>query len=103
MFQQYHYAILSGVCAASASIFGKFSGSPYLHDLFLARILFFALMVLSNACVWMLLVKSLQNSSSITAVTISTAANYLVSGLCGYLVFGDDEDMSADHKLPKLE
>lgn len=25
-----HYAILSGACAASASIFGKFSGSSYL-------------------------------------------------------------------------
>ncbi|KRT83906.1 hypothetical protein AMK59_4137 [Oryctes borbonicus] len=88
MFKQYN-AVLSGICAASASIFGKFSGSPVLNDFLLARILIFSLMILSNAFVWALLVKALQENSSITAITISTATNYLFSGVCGYLVFGE--------------
>ncbi|GJQ79906.1 hypothetical protein Trydic_g12047 [Trypoxylus dichotomus] len=88
MSKQY-FAILSGICAASASIFGKFSGSPVLDDYLLARILFFTLMILSNTFVWMLLVKALQTSSSITAITMSTATNYLFSGICGYLIFGE--------------
>ncbi|RZC39076.1 hypothetical protein BDFB_014680, partial [Asbolus verrucosus] len=75
-----NYAILSGCCASAASLFGKLSGLPTFEDLFIIRVLFFALMIICNAGVWTLFVKALQEvESSLTATVISAASNYCLS------------------------
>lgn len=83
-----HYAILSGSCAAAASLFGKLSGLPSIEDHPLLRILFFILMLICNANVWTLYVKALQSaSSSLVATVTSTATNYILSAIIGILIF----------------
>lgn len=50
-----------------------------LQGYILLRILFFGMMLLSNAVVWTFFAKALQQSDSLTATVISSASNYIFS------------------------
>ncbi|XP_021709877.1 transmembrane protein 42 [Aedes aegypti] len=93
-----YYAIISGLCASSASFFGKLSalgqqlaenaGNKELE--FLAQVLCIVIMVLLNACVWRFFVKALHtNGGTLVASLVSAATNYTVSALLGWLIFGE--------------
>ncbi|XP_017776694.1 PREDICTED: transmembrane protein 42 [Nicrophorus vespilloides] len=85
-----HFAIVSGICASAASMFGKLSGLPTFQDVIAVRILFFSLMLACNAAVWTFYVKALQASnSSLSATVTSAATNYLLSAISGFLIFGE--------------
>ncbi|KAK4877076.1 hypothetical protein RN001_009582 [Aquatica leii] len=86
-----YYSILSGVSAAAASLFGKLCGLPILQNyLIVLRLIFFSLMIICNGSVWTFYVKALQSSeSSLSATVLSSAINYLLSALFGYVIFGE--------------
>lgn len=79
------YAILSGCYAALGSCFGKLPSITHTYFEFLstqyyvAVVICWTLMVVSNAMVWTYFVKSLQELSSVVATATSTGTNYLVS------------------------
>ncbi|XP_034240760.1 transmembrane protein 42 [Thrips palmi] len=81
------FAALSGVAAASASVFGKLfssAGSPWLGAVLIAC------MVVSNGLVWTLFVRALRSSQSSLTVTVTSAAvNYCCSALFGWLLFSE--------------
>ncbi|KAK3919170.1 Transmembrane protein 42 [Frankliniella fusca] len=81
------YSVLSGVSAASASVFGKLyseAGSPLLG----VALIF--LMILSNSFVWTMFVKALRDSESSLTVTVTSAAvNYCFSAVFGWLLFSE--------------
>ncbi|KAE8748898.1 hypothetical protein FOCC_FOCC004304 [Frankliniella occidentalis] len=81
------YAALSGLSAASASVFGKLyseAGSPLLGALLIA------FMIISNSLVWTMFVKALRDSKSSLTVTVTSAAvNYCCSALFGWLLFSE--------------
>ncbi|XP_018563508.1 transmembrane protein 42 isoform X2 [Anoplophora glabripennis] len=88
--QNIHFAILSGICASTASTFGKLSWLPILQEYILIRIAFFACMVVCNGAVWTLFVKALQQTnSSLNATVISSASNYVFSAVTGFVLFGE--------------
>lgn len=90
MISRVYYGFLTGLCAASASVFGKLSGSSFIVDWFIIRVILFSLMILSNIGVCTFFVKALhQCSSSLRATVISSSSNYILSALCGYLIFGE--------------
>ncbi|KAB0795754.1 hypothetical protein PPYR_09815 [Photinus pyralis] len=85
-----YYSILSGTSAAGASFFGKLCGLPIFQGFFIVRVVFFGLMLLCNGSVWTLYVKALQSTNStLTATVLSSAVNYLLSAILGYIVFGE--------------
>lgn len=93
-----HYAIVAGLFASAASLFGKFisyknnnvqsidgdadagaSSSQFLNN-WILTITCFILMVLCNVMVWSFFVKSLhQRGGSVIATVTSTATNYCFS------------------------
>ncbi|XP_058837925.1 transmembrane protein 42 [Topomyia yanbarensis] len=91
-----YYAIVSGLCASSASFFGKLSSfGEQLADnmgnkqpqLFL-QVLCLSIMVLLNACVWRFFVKALHtNGGTLVASLVSAATNYAASAILGWLIF----------------
>ncbi|XP_062560373.1 transmembrane protein 42 [Armigeres subalbatus] len=91
-----YYAIVSGLCASSASFFGKLSSFGQLEDnsnkelQLLMKVLCIVIMVLLNACVWRFFVKALHtNGGTLVASLVSAASNYTVSALLGWLIFGE--------------
>ncbi|XP_055535706.1 uncharacterized protein LOC129724654 [Wyeomyia smithii] len=91
-----YYAIVSGLCASTASFFGKLSSlGEYLAENFgnqqfqlLIQILCIGIMVMLNACVWRFFVKALHtNGGTLVASLVSAATNYIVSALFGWLIF----------------
>ncbi|CAH1155634.1 unnamed protein product [Phaedon cochleariae] len=89
MLETVKYAIYSGVCASSASIFGKISGLPIFEGNFTFRIPFFICMLVCNGGVWTFFVKALQLTNSLSATVISSATNYVISAVAGFLIFGE--------------
>ncbi|XP_049545622.1 transmembrane protein 42 [Anopheles darlingi] len=93
------YAVIAGLCASSASLFGKLTsnsqrvaeniGLPGWH--LLAQVLCVAIMILLNGCVWRFFVKALHtgNGSSLVASLVSAATNYVASALLGWLIFDE--------------
>ncbi|KAJ8911428.1 hypothetical protein NQ315_005961 [Exocentrus adspersus] len=85
-----HYAVFSGLAAATASTFGKLCWLPTLQEYYLLRIIFFACMITCNGAVWTLFVKALQDrNSSLRATVISSTSNYVFSVIIGFNVFGE--------------
>ncbi|XP_065079511.1 transmembrane protein 42 [Ochlerotatus camptorhynchus] len=93
-----YYAIVSGLCASSASFFGKLSslGQQLAENVgnkeleLLAQVLCIVIMVLLNACVWRFFVKALHtNGGTLVASLVSAATNYTVSALLGWLIFNE--------------
>ncbi|KAK7873358.1 hypothetical protein R5R35_011389 [Gryllus longicercus] len=88
----YYNAVISGMCAALASLLGKLSGIFEWGSLDSAvlKIILLLAMFLSNACVWTFFVKALHSSkSSLSATVTSSATNYFCSALAGYLFFNE--------------
>ncbi|XP_019870679.1 transmembrane protein 42 [Aethina tumida] len=95
MYKNIHFAVWAGCCASGASIFGKLSGLPPFQDFLALKILFFGLMLLCNAGVWTLFVKALhQNNSSLVATVLSTASNFVLSGVVGFVIFDETTSIS---------
>ena len=99
---------LSGVFAALASVFGKFASSDHPIYYFLSvslgtwssvlsltvivglRLVFVALVILSNALQWRFQLHALSASDATFPVTIATlASNIVVASLAGFLLFGE--------------
>ncbi|XP_022192251.2 uncharacterized protein LOC111050264 [Nilaparvata lugens] len=91
--ERYRFSIISGICACSSSLFGKLSGKIPLDSsyyLVLIKAVFILLMFVSGAAVWTYYVKALQRSTTtIVPTLISTATNYILSAICGCLIFGE--------------
>ncbi|KAK6630920.1 hypothetical protein RUM44_003092 [Polyplax serrata] len=87
-------AVYSGFCASFASMFGKLSGLEFLELdeklRYPVKIICACLMILLNSLVWTFFVKALQKSkTTIEATAVSSAINYVFSGILGYVVFGE--------------
>ncbi|XP_058457192.1 transmembrane protein 42 [Malaya genurostris] len=91
-----YYAVVSGICASSASFFGKLSsfGEQLADNIgnkqlkLLIQILCIGTMVLLNACVWRFFVKALHtNGGTLVASLVSAATNYTASAILGWLIF----------------
>ncbi|XP_050514878.1 transmembrane protein 42 [Diabrotica virgifera virgifera] len=87
MYKDVHFAFISGGLAATGSAFGKLSGLPDFEGYILIRIIFFALMLSTNTASLTFFVKALQKIASINATLISSATNYIITALFGFLIF----------------
>jgi len=90
---KHYYSIMSGVAASLGSFFGKmitFSANE-LETSLLQKGIFVILMLASNAMVWRYFVKGLHSTDASTLVptVISTASNFIISGLLGFLIFNE--------------
>lgn len=106
------HAVLCGLCGALASVAGKVALSNNrtletvnmlcednnLHSLgpntcvgvaILFRVLAFSCMLLLNAAMVSSFLRSMEKNSSVIVTVISTAANYLLTGLAGKLAFNE--------------
>ncbi|XP_038112656.1 transmembrane protein 42 [Culex quinquefasciatus] len=93
-----YFAIISGLCASSASFFGKLSSlgqeiaenAGYKQFELLAQIACIVIMVLLNACVWRFFVKALHaDGGTLVAALVSAATNYTASALLGWFIFDE--------------
>ncbi|XP_039439391.1 transmembrane protein 42 [Culex pipiens pallens] len=93
-----YFAIISGLCASSASFFGKLSSlgqeiaenAGYKQFELLAQIACIVIMVLLNACVWRFFVKALHSDGgTLVAALVSAATNYTASALLGWFIFDE--------------
>ncbi|XP_063697497.1 transmembrane protein 42-like [Culicoides brevitarsis] len=87
-------AILSGFCACLGSCFGKLSSIVTVENnaiLYTITSINIALMLLFNGLVWTFFVKALQSKdcNTATATVTSSGANYILSALLGWLIFGE--------------
>ncbi|XP_059608049.1 transmembrane protein 42 [Phlebotomus argentipes] len=104
------FAILAGLCAAGASVFGKLSStvetqvrvtmcSEYMNTLTINLQVFLGwtvvaccliLMIVLNALVWTFFVKALHaGGGSVVATSVSSGTNYFASALLGWMIFGE--------------
>ncbi|CAH1105333.1 unnamed protein product [Psylliodes chrysocephalus] len=87
MYGNVHFAVISGVCASTGSVFGKLSGLPNFEGLYVLKIAFFVLMLLFNTACMTFFVKALQQSLSLKATLISSSTNYVFTALAGFIIF----------------
>ncbi|XP_018320606.1 uncharacterized protein LOC108733791 [Agrilus planipennis] len=87
-----YFAVLAGTFAAFGSLFGKLSGlEAFKGYLFVCRILFFCLMIVSNSVSLTMFTKALHNSlSSLYATVTCAATNYIISGCLGIFFFQEE-------------
>ncbi|XP_058175028.1 transmembrane protein 42 [Anopheles ziemanni] len=98
--QKPYYAMVAGICASSASLFGKLTSNS---DVVAARIglpewpaltqlLCIGIMIALNACVWRFFVKALHTGSGSTLVAslVSAVTNYITSAVLGWLIFKEN-------------
>ncbi|XP_010535294.1 PREDICTED: uncharacterized protein LOC104810648 [Tarenaya hassleriana] len=76
----YVWAIFAGLNAALAAVSAKF---------FFSAIFKYGLVVLCNVVMWGCYVNSLRALSSLQATVTNFAANFLLSGLAGFFLFGE--------------
>ncbi|XP_057654014.1 transmembrane protein 42 [Diorhabda carinulata] len=89
MYDSVKFAFISGIFAATGSAFGKLSGLSIWEGYFLLRISFFALMLITNTTSLTFFVKALQQTASINATLITSATNYIVTALVGFILFNE--------------
>lgn len=104
-------AILSGLCGALASTLGKFAlGDTELvetcwkhcvdknlmggvHEcsaiITVIRLAFFILLLFANGAMLFNFLEAMKKNSTLTVTVVSSAANYLTSGIAGLLIFGE--------------
>uniref|UniRef100_A0AC35F3I4 EamA domain-containing protein n=1 Tax=Panagrolaimus sp. PS1159 TaxID=55785 RepID=A0AC35F3I4_9BILA len=88
------YAIAAGICASLAPIFMKlaFAENIQTFNLQLLKYIYFICFALSNICMWFFHSKALQASdSTIKAVVLNTGTNFVVTGILGWIVFGEQQ------------
>lgn len=79
-------AVAAGGAAAMAAIFAKFASPETRWEL---RVACYACVVACNVAMWTLYVGSLTRLSSLQATVFNFAANFLLSGFAGFLLFGE--------------
>lgn len=79
-------AVAAGGAAATAAILAKLA-SP--HSQWQLRLVWYAGVVACNVAMWTLYVRSLTRLSSLQATVFNFAANFLLSGLAGFVLFGE--------------
>ncbi|KAI1297914.1 hypothetical protein HDE_04430 [Halotydeus destructor] len=104
--QGFTHSVLSGIMAATASLFGKLAMDsdalghlvPYLvkgdqklgHWYTVIRALLLVLMVLTNTVMWTMFTKALVKSrTSLEATVVNTAANFIFTAIFGTLLFDE--------------
>lgn len=95
----YFRSVLSGMLGATASLLGKLAFSPEVVILGVApsapyfhlgiRVFLFLSMIACNAYMLGTLLEGLEDAGSVTGTALSTAANFSVSALWGYLMWGE--------------
>ncbi|XP_055701624.1 transmembrane protein 42-like [Phlebotomus papatasi] len=87
------FAILSGLCAAGASVFGKLSSTVESQDVlgWTLKACCIIFMIILNTLVWTFFVKALHSGSggSVGATVVSSGTNYFTSALLGWVIFGE--------------
>lgn len=84
------YAVSAGSLAATASVFGKLGGAASSNSQNpLWRLSCYAGLILCNAGMTTLFVKSLQTLPSLYATVLSVATNICLTGVLGCLLFGE--------------
>lgn len=79
-------AVAAGGAAATAAIFAKFASPETRWEL---RVACYGGVVACNVAMWTLYVRSLTCLPSLQATVFNFAANFLLSGLAGFLLFGE--------------
>ncbi|XP_024381977.1 uncharacterized protein [Physcomitrium patens] len=79
-------AAAAGGAAAMAAIFAKVASPEVRWEL---RLACYICVVACNVMMWTLYVRSLNRLSSLQATVFNFAANFLLSGLAGFLLFGE--------------
>lgn len=79
-------AIAAGGAAALAAVFAKLAAPDARWEL---RLACYACVVACNVAMWTLYVRSLTRLPSLQATVFNFAANFLLSGLAGFLLFGE--------------
>jgi multidrug transporter EmrE-like cation transporter len=88
------YAISAGICASLNPMFLKlaFAENYQASNLPLLKYTFFICFALSNIFMWFFHSKAMQASdSTIKAVVLNTGTNFVVTGLLGWLIFGEQQ------------
>uniref|UniRef100_A0AAG5DLV9 EamA domain-containing protein n=1 Tax=Anopheles atroparvus TaxID=41427 RepID=A0AAG5DLV9_ANOAO len=98
-----YYAVAAGICAASASLFGKLTSNSSIVAAniglpewpVVTQLLCVAIMISLNACVWRFFVKALHtgSGSSLVASLVSAATNYVTSAILGWVIFEEHTSM----------
>uniref|UniRef100_A0A182QAF5 EamA domain-containing protein n=1 Tax=Anopheles farauti TaxID=69004 RepID=A0A182QAF5_9DIPT len=101
-----YYAIIAGLCASSASLFGKLTAntdrlvkilglSDWPASETIAQILCVLIMILLNGCVWRFFVKALHagSGSTLRASLTSAATNYVASAILGTVLFNEQSTL----------
>ncbi|CAG9855876.1 unnamed protein product [Phyllotreta striolata] len=89
MYGNRYYAVISGVCASTGSVFGKLSGLPSIESNYILRLAFFILMLTFNTSSMTFFVKALQETLSFKATLISSSTNYIFTALAGLILFNE--------------
>uniref|UniRef100_A0A4Y0BJJ8 EamA domain-containing protein n=1 Tax=Anopheles funestus TaxID=62324 RepID=A0A4Y0BJJ8_ANOFN len=97
-----YYAVVAGLCASFASLFGKLTAnsgrlldwsglSTWPGGDLLVQALCVLIMILLNGCVWRFFVKALHagSGSTLRASLTSAATNYVASAILGLLLFDE--------------
>ncbi|KAG0554485.1 hypothetical protein M758_12G099300 [Ceratodon purpureus] len=79
-------AVAAGGMAAMAAIFAKFASPESRWEV---RVACYGGVAACNVAMWTLYVRSLTCLSSLQATVFNFAANFLLSGLAGFLLFGE--------------
>jgi drug/metabolite transporter (DMT)-like permease len=79
-------AVAAGAAAAMAAIFAKFASPEMRWEV---RMGCYGGVLACNVAMWTLYVQSLTLLSSLQATCFNFAANFLLSGLAGFLLFGE--------------
>jgi uncharacterized membrane protein len=81
-------ALLSGICAALASVCAKLASSASENY---TRLLWTAAVIGSNALMWLLFTTALSKApSSIQVTTVNTSANLATTGIVGLMLFNEN-------------
>lgn len=80
-------AAAAGAAAAIAAVFAKLASTDARWEL---RLACYGAVVACNVAMWTLYVRSLTRLPSLQATVFNFAVNFLLSGVAGFLVFGED-------------
>ncbi|XP_077300463.1 transmembrane protein 42 [Arctopsyche grandis] len=84
------YALIAGMCAAGASLFGKLAGNSEFGFNLSISVFCLVIMIALNAVMWTFYSKALNLSDTSIGPTVTSAAiNFIFSGILGALIFGE--------------
>ena len=80
------HCLIAGIAAGSASLCGKLLSSD---TSLLYKGGWFAGLVLANIIMWVNYTSAMQGLRTVTATATTSTVNFIVSGIAGYVVFGE--------------